>query len=97
MRFVFKLSLLFIALDSYSVVPILITYRSHSTTANKIKQIITNQIGIPKKLIEIQLQKKPCLKNFQRVLHVCIDENNELQLVTRNKEVLNKSFQIFLK
>lgn len=97
MKLVFSITLLIVSLKSFAVTPILISYKSNEKKANQVQKIISKEIGIPKKLIMVRHQPDPCVKDFDRILHICIDHKNELQMIHQNKDVLVKSFQVFLK
>ncbi len=83
-------------LQSHGKEIILITYDYKSEKTIMIKNIIEKRLLIPSKLITYSKTEKPCLKNKDTVMHICIKENIE-KILFQNHEMLRKSFKIFLR
>ncbi|OFZ27988.1 MAG: hypothetical protein A2381_02700 [Bdellovibrionales bacterium RIFOXYB1_FULL_37_110] len=98
MKFLFKV-FLFTILTSHMVCAreiIVVTYNSHQDLALLTREILMNHFIIPKKLITLKQTLDPCQKIDNPIMHLCVNEQRELLLVELKKEIVTKSFGVFL-
>lgn len=73
----------------------LITFNSHKDKAKIIRKILVNKFVVPTNLINIKQTQKPCLKIRGAIIHICINENREMNFPFINREVLERSLKYF--
>jgi len=98
MKFLFKVLLLIMLTCSTAFAReiIVVTYNTHQDLALLTREILMNHFIIPKRLITLKQTQEPCKKVDNPIMHLCLNEERELLLVELKKEIITKSFGIFL-
>jgi hypothetical protein len=87
--------ILFAQTPAFSRDVFLITFNSYKDKAKTIRNILVKNFVVPMNLINIRKTQKPCLKIKGAIIHICINENNEMNFPFINREVLEISLKYF--
>lgn len=88
-------TLLTISTVSYSRDVILVENLASSEEGQLLLKIIKEKFNIPKKLITYREIKSECVKNSDAIMHLCLLANGELDIVKKDKFVVEETFRIF--
>jgi len=98
MKFLFKVFLCVILTSRLAAAReiIVVTYNTHQDLALITRDILMNHFTIPKRLITLKKTLDPCKKLDNPIMHLCLNEQRELLFVELKKEIVTKSFGVFL-
>lgn len=88
-------SLLFIS-QSYARDVILIENRAGIEEAQMVMKVLEQKFNIPRKLITVRNIANNCSKDSDAIMHLCVSENAEMEIVKMNKFVVEKTLRVFL-
>jgi len=75
----------------------LITYKNHGPGLEMLQRAFKNEVDLPENLITIKKVDFPCRPIYGTVMHYCIDEHDDIKVVTAKTEILKRSFSQFLR
>ena len=76
-------------------VPLLVSFDSQKRKAKIAHRLLSQKWMIPSPLIELRSSRRPCQKDFSRVIHICFKNSGKMILVKYDKEVVDESFRVF--
>ncbi len=62
--------------------------------AQSVQEILEEKYAIPNSLIKLEAIKE-CPQAYDNVLHICLSQNGEMEILNAKTEVLRKSFSVF--
>ncbi len=98
MKLFFKIILLLsLITSSYSKQIILITYNKDLKRTAMVEKLLLSKFNMPKKIIAKHWKKNPCRVIDETILHICIQNNGEINFPKiQTQEILN-ALSIFYK
>ena len=68
----------------------LITFNENYEMAELVEKILLDKFNIPKEMIQLKRQHRPCLKKKNTIFQACLNDKNEIHFPTINREIIKK-------
>ncbi len=95
MKFICSLCLL-LSSTLYAREVILVENKATKEEAQMVLRVLQEKFNIPRKLITIRNIANECAKDSDAIMHLCLKENAEVDIVKMNKFVVEKTLRVFL-
>jgi hypothetical protein len=76
---------------------IFIENQSNHQDGEVVVKILTQKFHLPSELITLRDINGPCEKRSEAIIHLCIDQEGELQIEKMNHYVVRNSLEVFMK
>jgi hypothetical protein len=76
---------------------IVITYNHDTDRRDMVYEVLTEKLGLPENFISSIEDPTPCERRKDVVLQICINDNGEIFFPVARRDILRKSFKVFLK
>ena len=99
MKFQFKWYLLFFLLITtvtHARDIILVENLASASEGEMLMNIIQQKFKIPRKLITYRSINQACMEKSEAIMHLCLKQNGELEVVKVNRFVVENSLRVFL-
>ncbi len=74
---------------------ILVENKATAEEGKLLLKILQEKFNVPRKLISYKVPESECAKKSDAIMHLCLKENGELEIVKMNKLVMDRAFGVF--
>lgn len=98
MKLIFKILvfLLFMSGMAHARDIIIIDHIHNLAVAKTVHALLINKFNMPKAFIRINESETQCQRSKESIMHLCVKENGDLDVINLNNYLLKSSFNIFL-
>ncbi|WP_127714485.1 hypothetical protein [Halobacteriovorax sp. HLS] len=99
MKFFFSITLLILMNTSFATPYILVSYKTtQNAKALLIERIFKNRFKLPSSYYKFELNENSCIsKTKPKAAHLCLENNDEIKLVFRNRYILERTLGVYWK